>query len=165
MEHSPYISPQRVEGAAQRAFPHAPSDAAQELLQRIHNSLPDLKATLDAVNAVWVAEDLIYRFWHQSFKVYGLQDATERIVRCLRNLAFDIGLNPWFEEIVQAGCGTTFELAHNDAWVVHTRPIVDAFFHARHMLEMIVKYGEMLQSSPQWLPSGWAAVLELYQIR
>ena len=34
-------------------------------------------------------EDPIYRFYHQSFKVYALQNETARIVRVLQSLAPD----------------------------------------------------------------------------
>lgn len=50
-------------------------------------------------------------------------------------------------------------------WVVSTRPLVEAFFHARFMLEMVVQYGRTLDAPPQMLPSGWAAVLYLYGLR
>ena len=140
--------------------------ADQVLLDRIHASATALRSLLESVNDEWVAEDLIYRFWHQSFKVYSLQAHTERIARALQGLcSSNQTLHPWFLEIIAAGTGKTFELSHNADWVHHAKPIVDAFFHARFMLEMVVKCGEDLSSAPSLLPSGWAAVLELYQIR
>ena len=45
------------------------------------------------------------------------------------------------------------------------RPILEAFFHARYMLEMAVKYGKELDRPPNCLPSGWAAFLYLYDLR
>jgi hypothetical protein len=33
------------------------------------------------------------------------------------------------------------------------------------MLGMVVRYGEQLDTPPQGLPSGWAAVLCLYHLR
>lgn len=41
------------------------------------------------------------------------------------------------------------------------RPIVEAFLHARFMLEMACKFAEELSEPPQALPSGWAAFLYL----
>lgn len=111
-------------------------------------------------------EDLVYRFWHQSFKVYLLQDLTERITSALGSVCPPgTALNPWFLEIVGEGTGRVFDRSVNDNWLEHTRPIVEAFFHARFMLEMAVLYGESLDEAPWVLPSGWAALLELYQIR
>jgi hypothetical protein len=137
-----------------------------ELLTKVKYHLSDLAALLEEVEAHGVGEDLVYRFWHQSFKVYFLQDITERIVDALDGVRPEgVALNPWFTEIVAAGTGRQFKLDHNDNWLENAKPIVDAFFHARFMLEMVVRYGGELEEAPDLLPSGWAAVLELYQIR
>jgi hypothetical protein len=53
----------------------------------------------------------------------------------------------------------------NRHWPEATRPIVEAFFHARYFLEMAVRYGRQLSVAPQLLPSGWAALLYLYRLR
>jgi hypothetical protein len=74
-------------------------------------------------------------------------------------------VNPWFEEIVPAGTGIDFDVSHNDDWLPHTRPIVEAFLHARYFVEMMVKYGTEIETAPQMLPSGWAAILTLYGLR
>lgn len=137
-----------------------------ELLGNIHARLDVLTALQGECDEHWGAEDAIYRFWHGSFKVYGLQDLTQRVVDALTGLCPQGGsVNPWFTEIVTAGTGKTFALEHNQDWVLHTRPIVDAYFHSRFMLDMVIKYGRELGEPPDVLPSGWAAVLYLYQIR
>lgn len=142
------------------------ADPHQLLLEAIHARLEALDGLLAAVDDQWVSEDLLYRFWHHSMKVYGLQDYTARIVDALAELAPPgCALHPWFAEIVTAGTNKTFQLAHNQDWTGHTRPIVEAFFHARAMLAATVKYGHELERAPQLLPSGWAMLLELYQIR
>ena len=56
-------------------------------------------------------------------------------------------------------------LVTSDLHLAVTRPILEAFFHARYFLEMVCKYGRKLKAPPQVLPSGWAAVLYLYQLR
>jgi hypothetical protein len=120
---------------------------------------------LDA-NEHWVYEDCVYRFYHQSFKVvYGLQATTGRIVAALRELAPERPLNDWFIEIVDSGTCKSFEPEHNEKWLAVTRPIVEAFFHARFFLEMAVRYGSELSEPPAMLPSGWAAFLYLYNLR
>jgi hypothetical protein len=140
--------------------------AGTELLGNIKANLDDLTALQAQCDEHWGAEDAIYRFWHGSFKVYGLQELTQRIVDALTSLCPQGGqVNPWFTEIIAAGTGKTFEPAHNRAWLEHTRPIVDAYFHSRFMLDMVVKYGRELSVTPDFLPSGWAAVLTLYEIR
>jgi len=138
----------------------------EELLARIKERLPMLEELLVSADDDWVHEDLVYRFWHQSLKVYSLQEMTLRIVSLLEEVApTGRTLHPWFVEIVRDGTGKTFATSHNDAWTTHTRPIVEAFFHARFMLAMLVRYGRELEEAPRWLPSGWAAVLELYGMR
>jgi len=48
--------------------------------------------------------------------------------------------------------------------VPNAHPIVEAFFHARFMLEMAVRYSD-LDTPPQTLRSGWAALLYLFKLR
>jgi hypothetical protein len=43
--------------------------------------------------------------------------------------------------------------------------MVEAFAHARYFLEMACKYGKELEEPPQIMPSGWASVLYLYDLR
>ena len=64
-------------------------------------------------------------------------------------------MNPWLLQIIAEGTGKTFSLEMNAAWEKHTRPILEAFFHARFFIEMVIR-------NP--LPSGWAAVLCLYRL-
>lgn len=135
------------------------------LLERIKHRLPGLEKLLAEASSHWGYEDPIYRFYHQSFKVYGLQASTQQIVSALHDLADGHALNPWFQEIVAAGTGKSFTHEANRNWTAETRPILEAFFHARYFLEMVCKYGRELDTAPDLLPSGWAAVLCLYGLR
>ncbi|MCA1660447.1 MAG: hypothetical protein LC642_07950 [Verrucomicrobiaceae bacterium] len=138
---------------------------AQPLLDAIKARLPELEALLQKVSSHWHAEDGFYRFYHQSFKIYGLQDDTLAIVEALRALMPERPLNKWFAQIISEGTGKRFELAHNQRWLAETRPILEAFFHARMMLELAVKYGRELEKAPMTMPSGWAALLYLFGLR
>jgi hypothetical protein len=153
--------------AGRQILPDQAEKIAQErvLLENIAAHLPDLEALLVKVNDRWVHDDLIYRFYHQSFKVYGLQSYTLEIVESLQSLLPHLPLNRWFTEIVGSGTAKEFRDEDNLRWPESTRPIVEAFFHARYFLEMICKYGKQLKEPPQTMPSGWAAVLYLYNIR
>jgi hypothetical protein len=135
------------------------------LLAAIKQTLPTLEALLVRLRSHWGYEDPIYRFYHQSYKVFGLQQATIEVVDSLRALAPEMALNPWFLEIVEQGTGRRFRDDTNANWIAETRPILEAFFHARFFLEMVVVYGKKLASPPRLLPSGWAAVLYLYGLR
>jgi hypothetical protein len=141
-------------------------DTAREqiLIAALKDRHDELVALLAKHSSHWYFEDPIYRFYHQSFKVFALQDSTEEIVRCLRSLLPDTPLHRWFGDIVAQGTGRTFSMEDNRHWPEVTRPIVEAFFHARFFLEMATRYGN-LEAPPRALPSGYAALLYLYQLR
>lgn len=135
------------------------------LFANLKAQLPSLETLLATANGHRGSEDGVYRFYHQSFKVYGLQTMTSSIASALQALAPERKLNAWFLQIVQEGTGRQFKPEHNERWLEVTRPIVEAFFHARYFLEMAVRYGKVLDAPPNSLPSGWAAVLYLYELR
>ena len=139
--------------------------AEQKLLATIKQRLPELEALLERSNGHWLYEDFVYRFYHHSFKVFGVQSLTSAIVAALGRLLPEAAMNPDFLAIVEEGTGRTFTTDMNMTWVPATRPLLEAFFHARFMLEMVVKYGRTLEAPPETLPSGWAAVLYLYGLR
>jgi hypothetical protein len=73
-------------------------------------------------------------------------------------------MNMAFDRIVREGTGKQFEMEHNKEWDRHTRPMLEAFAHAKFMIEMAVRYAD-LASPPASMPSGWAALLYLYDLR
>ena len=140
-------------------------EEAALLLKNIKERLPELEKLLATADDHWGIEDGVYRFYHQSFKVYGLQPITLEITKALQRLLPGHQLNDWFAQVVVAGTREKFTPDHNRNWTKHTRPIVEAFFHAHFMLKMVCKYGRELSEPPQMLPSGWAAVLYLFNLR
>jgi len=138
---------------------------AGRLLRNIKQSLPRLETLLARVEDHWGIEDGFYRFYHQSCKVYHLQETTGEICKSLQALLPDRPMNRWFAEIVAQGTGHEFEMSHNQDWLRHTRPIVEALFHAHFFLKMAVKYGKELDEAPNRLPSGWATILYLFDLR
>jgi hypothetical protein len=156
-----------------------------ELWAALRKALPDLEKLLKEMSGHWTYEDGIYRLYHQSFKVFRLQERTLAIVEALKKLAPPPGkefrfrfyfekdkrpaeppvLHPWFMQIVQDGTGKEFDMKDNQNWLPVTRPIVEAFLHAKYFLEMAVQYAKELQAPPNCLPSGWASVLYLYGLR
>jgi hypothetical protein len=134
--------------------------------------LANIKRDLESLEALvyddrhWRYEDPIYRFYHQSSKVFYIQGETQQLVEALQRLSPDgAPLNVWFTEIVAQGMGKKFVPADNDRWLERTRPMLEAFFHARFFAEMAVKYGRELERPPAVLPSGWAALLYLFDLR
>jgi hypothetical protein len=72
-----YIHPEVAERQARAAL----------LLKNIKEQLPELEKLLAASNDHWVMEDGVYRFYHQSFKVYDrLQPITLEITKALQKL-------------------------------------------------------------------------------
>ena len=137
----------------------------RQLLDAIKADLPELVSLRDHATSMWGYEDFVYRFYHDSFKVYGVQLTTLNIVEKLRDLLPGVPLNDRFLRIVADGTGKTFTPDDNEAWEATTRPLLEAFFHARYFLEMAVKYGAELPEPPSTLPSGWAGLLYLYNLR
>jgi hypothetical protein len=148
----------------------AATDAARpvaelRLLRNLREREAELRSQLEAASDHWGYEDPVYRFYHQSFKVYWLQERTRALAHLLGELApTDAPLDAWFLEIVRAGTGRQFVPEDNARWAEATRPIVEAFFHARYFVEMAVRYAR-LDAPPQLLPSGYAALLCLYGLR
>lgn len=142
----------------------APTGPEESLLLNLKRDRPELEKLLAQCSDHWGYEDPIYRFYHQSFKVYRLQQQTKSMVEKLQALAPDLPLNPWFVQIVESGTGKTFLSEDNARWTEVTRPILEAFFHARFFLEMTVRYAD-LPAPPQPLPSGYAALLYLFGLR
>lgn len=139
-----------------------PSEVALLACLRSHRA--ELTALLDQSSDHWGFEDPVYRFYHQSFKVHALQAQTVSIVRALVSLAPDRPLNAWFLAIIEGGTNRQFAAEDNARWPQATRPILEAFFHARFFLEMAVRYAS-LDKPPSPLPSGYAALLCLYGLR
>lgn len=137
----------------------------QPLLDAIKANLLQLERLLVPFQCLY--EDGIYRFYHSSFKVYQLQDYTSRAVEIFMSIGQATGsvLCEWFEQIVAAGTAVTWNPDHNKDWLLHTRPIVEAFLHTKYFLEMMIKYGQEMDAAPTMLPTGWAAILELYNQR
>ena len=135
------------------------------LLGAIKAELPELERLLEHFSSQY--EDSIYRFYHQSFKVYSLQGCTVAASKVFTHIgdATNNRISQWFEQIVADGVGVELRMEHNKDWLSHTRPIVKAFLHAKYFLEMMVKSARGMDSPTTVLPSGWAAILELYKQR
>lgn len=162
------LSEDAPENSASDTGEDSPDATAREgelaLLANLRPRTAELDALLESCSDHWGFEDPVYRFYHQSFKLYALQEKTREIVSVLEELVPDRSLNRWFLQIVEEGTGKRFEPEHNADWIRVTRPILEAFFHARYFLEMAVRYA-YLEEPPSSLPSGYAALLELYGLR
>jgi hypothetical protein len=131
-----------------------------DLLVRIKAKLPELEELR------WAEEDGVYRFYHQSFKVFYLQAQIREAFRLIEQIGGETDPpNEWFCRIIKEGTEHEFELSMNDDWLRHTRPILEEFWHTKYFVQMMVKYAKELEIAPQALPPGWAAILYLFELR
>jgi hypothetical protein len=136
------------------------------LLHNMRQHELELRRILESINSERCYEDRIYRYYHQSFKVFDLQNSTQEMADALTAISPEgRPFCRFFEEILQLGTGREFSLEDNDHWLERAAPILHAFLHARYFVEMAVKYGAELSEPPTTLPSGWAALLCLYELR
>lgn len=94
-----------------------------------------------------------------------MQELTQEASELLQSLLPDLPLNAWFRQIVIEGTGKEFDLSHNENWLHHKRHMVEALFHAHYFVKMACKYGQELEAQPLGLPSGYAALLYLFDLR
>ena len=135
-----------------------------ELMARIKDNLGVLRNLLDELNGHWQYEDIMYRYYHNSFKVQWAKSCTLKAYEALKCIQDpERGMNPQFELIVKEGL-TEIDKDINKEWD-KTRKWIEALLHSKYFLEMVVKYGEKYEEIPQTLDSGLAAVLELYNMR
>lgn len=141
-------------------------EAGQQLLDTIKAKLPELEALLAKLDTQWYGDDHVYRFFHTSFKVFRAQESIHEIVDALQELAPERSLNRMFAAIIEEGTSGSFSMERtNPNWEKETRPIVEAYFHAQHMLRMVVKAAKEIDQQETIITTGWGTVLHLYGIR
>jgi len=138
----------------------------QALLNRIKERLPRIEEWLAKAGE----EDGVYRFYHQSFKVFSLQYQAQLGFELIREIAGeDYKIDLWYRGIVEEGTRyasmTEVPENMNENWLKYGRPILEAFWHTKYFLTMMARYGKELTNAPNLLPSGWAAVLSLFNLR
>jgi hypothetical protein len=153
-----------------KAFIRSPGlqqERMEDLLRRIKVNLPALEEWLTEAEDHWSEEDGVYRFYHQSMKVFDrLQPLTKEGFQLIVKIGGETDPpNEWYCQIYQEGTERGFDESVNERWLECTRPILEAFWHTKYFIQMMLKYGKELESAPQCLPSGWAAVLYLFELR
>jgi hypothetical protein len=138
-----------------------------QLLKNIKAKLPEFEKLLEEINGEWEYCDLIYRYYHGSFKVYYIQNYTIKIVNLLKSVAPERikDFNEQFEEIFKDGTNIKFSYKHNKNWNKYTLPQLQAFFHAKYFLEMAIKCGKEMKSDESCMRSSYAGLLYFYNMR
>lgn len=110
--------------------------------------------------------EFIYRFYHQSFKVFGYKELIRYTVQFLEKLAPESSsLNDWYRGIIDLGLDKDFNDSTNDNWLNETQPLLEAFWHTKFFVKQMKSSVERLETAPETLPYDWAAVLYLYDLR
>ena len=137
-----------------------------DLLMRIKARLPQLEELLAEIEDRSGEEDRVYRFYHQSFKVFYLQELTLAGFKLIEEIGGETDApHAWYCQIIKEGTAHKFDASTNDNWLKSTRPILEAFWHTKYFAQMMIKYAKELEMAPQAMPSGWAAILWLFELR
>jgi hypothetical protein len=68
--------------------------------------------------------------------------------------------------LCQEGVSAAFEIFRKSSVAfVHCHFCKERGWHTRYFIQMTARYGKKLESAPECLPSGWAAVLHLFELR
>ncbi len=78
------------------------------LLAALREKRDALTEQLRRLDSHWGMEDTVYRFYHQSFKVYAAQAETLRTVALLQSLLPARPLNAWFTQIIRDGTSRAY---------------------------------------------------------
>jgi hypothetical protein len=124
---------------------HTHQERIDSLFLRIKSRLPELEET--ARDLEEAEEDGVYRLYHGSNKVFFLQSP----VRAAFSLIKEIGGEndpPNFEyaQILEAGTAHQFSETTNANWESETTPVLEAFWHTKYFIQMMVKYAKELET-------------------
>jgi hypothetical protein len=134
------------------------------LFLRIKARLPELveiAATLEEAE-----EDGVYRLYHGSYKFFYLQDPVKVAFEVIKEIGGESD-PPHFEYARIVAAGTTHQMSAptNQNWEAETKPILEAFWHTKYFINMMVKYAKELETVEMPMQPGMAAVLYLFELR
>ena len=143
---------------------HTHPERINTLFLRIKARLPDLEET--ALELEEAEEDGVYRFYHGSNKVFFLQDPVKAAFTLIKEIGGeDDPPNFEYAGIVEAGTAHQFSETTNANWEAETKPILEAFWHTKYFINMMVRYAKELETVESPLEPGMAAVLYLFGLR
>lgn len=81
----------------------------------------------------------------------------------LRGILPERELGGHFLRVVERGRGRKFSPEHNGRWVEEAGPVIEAFFHAKMMLEQAVRCGREIERLPvRFICPAWRTLCGLY---
>jgi hypothetical protein len=143
---------------------HTHQERINALFLRIKSRLPELEEL--ARDLEEAEEDGVYRFYHGSNKVFFLQDPVKAAFSLIKEIGGESD-PPNFEyaRIVEAGTAHQFSKTTNANWEAETKPVLEAFWHTKYFINMMVKYAKELETVERLVQPGMAAVLYLFELR
>lgn len=137
----------------------------KQLIESILMHKEEVQQLLDkAYHQFGGKEDMVYRFYHHSFKVYKVQQWTSDAFLLFRKFSSE-EMNDFFLRIVREGTSKPFSMEHNDNWYEEAKPLLDAYLHMIHLMELVVKYGIEGTDKDRSGDPGWFTILYLYRLR
>lgn len=146
----------------------ATHEARHRLADLLLANIKSEKDTIDKLVSSFEKSEpeFIYRFYHQSFKVFGYKEIIRYTVQFFEELAAESSsLNAWYRGIVDLGLDKDFSDSTNDNWLIETQPLLEAFWHTKFFVTQMKSSAASLETAPEILPYDWAAVLYLYGLR
>ena len=148
----------------QISHPSGAQERINTLFLRIKARLPELEELASDLEKA--EEDGIYRFYHGSNKVFFLQDPVEAAFTLIKEIGGeDDPPNFEYARIVEAGTAHQFSETTNENWEAETKPVLEAFWHTKYFINMMVKYAKELETVEMMVQPGMAAVLYLFKLR
>lgn len=134
--------------------------------QNLHARRAELETLWSEMNGRSGYENLVYRFYHHSFKAFYMQEETAKVAAVLRSVAPESRPLCWmFAELLAAGTGRTFGAESNARWMHEVGPIAAAYLHAHFLLEMAVKVANDPNPDCGVIGYPWATMLALFELR
>jgi hypothetical protein len=134
--------------------------------------LTNIKSNLNIVEPLVASfrksePEFIYRFYHQSFKVFGYKELVRFSVNFFEKISpSSRPLNTWYRSIIDKGLANEFNVeTTNQNWLQEVQPLLEAFWHSKYFTEQMLSSATTLETAPQTLPYDWAAVLYLFDLR
>ena len=143
---------------------HTHQERINAVFLRIKARLPELEEL--ARDLEEAEEDGVYRFYHGSNKVFFLQDPVKAAFTLIKEIGGeDDPPNFEYARIVDAGTAHQSSETTNAYWDAETKPILEAFWHTKYFINMMVKYAKELETVERLVQPGMAAVLYLFELR
>jgi hypothetical protein len=104
-----------------------------------------------------VEENGVYRFYHGSFKVFNMQGPIKEAFKLIDEIGGEDD-PPHFDYALLVKAGTENDFAGdrtNANWDAETKPILEAFWHTKYFINMMVKYGKSWRKLSRRSITAW----------